>query len=315
MKILITGAAGFLGSHLARNLLNCGNSVICVDNLITGCEDNIKDLLGLSEFKFINQDVAKPLHIEEDLDWVMHLASPASPKYYLKYPIKTLKAGTLGTHNCLGIAKKKNARFLLTSTSEIYGDPLVHPQTEEYFGNVNCVGPRSCYDESKRVAEAMTCAYQREHNITIRILRIFNTYGPLMQINDGRVISNFICQALTDKDITIYGKGLQTRSFCYVDDLIDGIIKFMEVDYCTPLNLGNPQEISILEVAKQILRLTNSDSKIKFLSLPKYDPRMRKPDISKAKKLLDWEPRVSLEQGLIKTISWFRNKLTKEGKL
>ena len=321
MKILVTGGAGFLGSHLCRRLLNEGNSIICVDNFITGREDNIKDLLspvrnkvsnGVSQpsFRLINHDISQTLHIDEDLDWVMHFASPASPQDYLEYPIKTLKVGTLGTHNCLGIAKDKKAKFFLASTSEIYGDPQVHPQPEEYFGNVNSIGPRSCYDEAKRAAEALTFAYHRQHNIDIRIVRIFNSYGSSMRLDDGRVISNFIYQALTNKDITIYGDGSQTRSFCYIDDLLDGMIKFMQIDYSLPLNLGNPDEFTVMELAKKILKLTNTKSKIKFSPLPQDDPKRRQPDITKAKKLLSWQPKISLEDGLKKTITWFKQAIT-----
>ena len=310
MKILVTGGAGFIGSHLCRRLLNEGNSIICVDNFITGREDNIKDLLDQPSFRLINHDISQTLHIDEDLDWVMHFASPASPQDYLEYPIKTLKVGTLGTHNCLGIAKDKKAKFFLASTSEIYGDPQVHPQPEEYFGNVNSIGPRSCYDEAKRAAEALTFAYHRQHNIDIRIVRIFNSYGSSMRLDDGRVISNFIYQALTNKDITIYGDGSQTRSFCYIDDLLDGMIKFMQIDYSLPLNLGNPDEFTVMELAKKILKLTNTKSKIKFSPLPQDDPKRRQPDITKAKKLLSWQPKISLEDGLKKTITWFKQAIT-----
>ena len=309
MKILVTGGAGFIGSHLCRRLLNEGNSIICVDNFITGREDNIKDLLDQPSFRLINHDISQTLHIDEDLDWVMHFASPASPKDYLEYPIKTLKVGTLGTHNCLGIAKDKKAKFFLASTSEIYGDPQVHPQPEEYFGNVNSIGPRSCYDEAKRAAEALTFAYHRQHNIDIRIVRIFNSYGSSMRLDDGRVISNFIYQALTNKDITIYGDGSHTRSFCYIDDLLDGMIKFMQIDYSLPLNLGNPDEFTVMELAKKILKLTNTKSKIKFSPLPQGDPKRRQPDITKAKKLLSWQAKISLEEGLKKTITWFKKRI------
>lgn len=309
MKILITGGAGFIGSHLCRSLLSQANRVFCVDNCITGRQDNIKDLMGQPGFKFISHDISQPLQIEEDLHWVMHFASPASPKDYLEHPIKTVKVGTLGTHNCLGIARKHKAKFFLASTSEIYGDPLVHPQPEEYFGNVNPIGPRSCYDEAKRAAEAMTFAYYRQHDIDIRIIRIFNVYGPSMRINDGRVVSNFIFQALTDKPLTVNGKGSQTRSFCYIDDLIKGIIKFMEVDYPGPLNLGNPEEHSVLDLAKRIIQLSGSSSAIKFFAMPQDDPKQRRPDITKAREMLSWQPEVSLEEGLKKTIAWFQEKI------
>ncbi len=314
MNILITGGAGFIGSHLCRRLLSRRDFIICVDNFVTSREDNIKDLLDNPNFKPINHDISQPLYVEEDLDWVMHFASPASPKDYLEYPIKTLKVGTLGTHNCLGIAKTKKAKFFLASTSEIYGDPLVHPQPEEYFGNVNPIGLRSCYDEAKRAAEAMTFAYKRQHNIEIRIARIFNTYGPFMRMDDGRAVSNFIYQALTSKDLTVHGNGSQTRSFCHIDDLIEGIVKFMDIDYSGPLNLGNPCEFTVMELAGKIRDLTNSKSKIKFLSLPEDDPKQRQPDITKAKRLLNWQPKISLDEGLNKTIAWFKQRL-KEGKL
>jgi dTDP-glucose 4,6-dehydratase len=309
MRVLITGGAGFVGSHLCRNLLSGKNTVICVDNLITGSKDNIKDFLRYPKFKFIKHDISKSLKISGVLDWVLHFASPASPKDYLQHPIKTIKVGTLGTHNCLGIARAKKAKFFLASTSEVYGDPAMSPQKEEYWGNVNPVGPRSCYDEAKRAAEAITFAYHRQHGIDIRIIRIFNTYGPLMRLDDGRVVSNFIYQALKNKDITVYGKGQQTRSFCYVADLIDGILKFMAVDYPGPLNLGAPFEFTVLELAKMVIKLTRSNSKIKFCPLPQDDPRQRRPDITKAKKLLGWKPKISLEAGLKKTIPYFRNKI------
>ncbi len=318
MDILITGGAGFIGSHLCRRLLEQGggpygsskdNTVICVDNFITGREDNIKDLLPRRGFKLIKHDITQPLYFAEGLDWVMHFASPASPKDYLEHPIKTVKVGTLGTHNCLGIAKAKKARFFLASTSEIYGDPLVHPQPEEYFGNVNCIGPRSCYDEAKRAGEAMTFAYRRQHNIDVKIIRIFNTYGPLMRLDDGRVISNLIYQALTGRDLTVYGDGSHTRCFCYVDDLIDGIVKFMRVDYPGPLNLGNPNEFTVMQLADKILSLSNSKSRIQFFPLSQDDPKRRRPDITKAADLLNWHPGISLDQGIKKTIDWFKHKL------
>ena len=309
MNILITGGAGFLGSHLCRRLLKEKNRIICVDNFITGCESNISDLLRNRNFKLIKHDITKPLYIDGKIDWVMHFASPASPKDYLKHPIKTVKVGTLGTHNCLGIAKAKKAKFFLASTSEVYGDPKVSPQPEEYWGNVNPIGERSCYDESKRAAEAMTFAYYRQHSIDIHVIRIFNTYGPCMRRDDGRVVSNFICQALNARNITVYGKGNQTRSFCYVDDLIDGIVRYMKVDYPGPLNLGTTFEFTILELARKVIALTGSKSKIKFLQTPSDDPKQRRPDISKAKKLLKWKPRVGLEEGLKKTIPWFRKEL------
>jgi len=309
MNILITGGSGFIGSHFCKKLIEKGNDIICVDNFITGAKDNVEGLLDNPKFKLIEHDISKPLFLKEDLDWVLHFASIASPKYYLREPIKTLKSGLLGTHNCLGIAKDKKAKFFLTSTSEIYGDPLVHPQPEEYWGNVNTIGVRSCYDESKRGAESLTYAYMRQHNVDVRVIRIFNTYGPNMQCDDGRVVSNFIVQALKGEDITLYGKGDQTRSFCYVDDLLEGIFKLMRYEYKMPLNLGNPFEFTILELVNLVLKLTNSKSGLKFLPLPDDDPKKRNPDITKAKKLLDWEPIISLEEGLKKTIEYFTKKL------
>ncbi|MDD5079018.1 MAG: SDR family oxidoreductase [Candidatus Omnitrophica bacterium] len=310
MNILITGGAGFLGSHLCRRLLKEGNSITCIDNLITGSEDNIKDLLKNKKFTFIKHDIAQSLKIDGKLDWVMHFASLASPFDYLKHPIKTLKVGTLGTYNCLGIAQAKNAKLFLASTSEVYGDPKISPQPEEYWGNVNPIGPRSCYDESKRAAEALTFAYYRQNNVAIHVIRIFNTYGPNMRIADGRVVSNFIVQALKGDDLTVYGKGNQTRSFCYVDDLIEGICRYMKVDYSGPLNLGTTFEFTILELAKKVIKLTGTKSRIKFESLPVDDPKQRRPDNSKAKKLLGWTPKVTLEQGLKKTIPYFRKVLS-----
>jgi dTDP-glucose 4,6-dehydratase len=285
--------------------------VTCVDNLITGSDDNIKDLLKNKRFSFIKHDIARSIKITGKLDWVMHFASLASPFDYLKYPIKTLKVGTLGTYNCLGIAKAKNAKFFLASTSEVYGDPKISPQPEEYWGNVNPIGPRSCYDESKRAAEALTFAYHRQNNIDTHVIRIFNTYGPSMRIEDGRVVSNFIVQALKGEDLTVYGKGSQTRSFCYVDDLIEGILRYMKVDYPGPINLGTTFEFTILELAREVIKLTATKSKIKFESLPIDDPKQRRPDNSKAKKLLGWTPKVTLEQGLKKTIPYFRHALAR----
>jgi nucleoside-diphosphate-sugar epimerase len=311
MNILITGGAGFIGSHLCKKLLEKGDRVICVDSLITGSRSNIEELLYNTNFRFIEYDISQPLYIKEELDWVFHLASLASPKYYLGYPIKTLKSGLLGTYNCLGIAKAKKARFLLTSTSEIYGDPLIHPQKEEYWGNVNTVGVRSCYDESKRGAEALSYAYMRAHNLDIRVPRIFNTYGPNMLSDDGRVVSSFIVQALRGENITVFGDGKQTRSFCYIDDLTTGLLSMTESDYMMPVNLGNPDEFTILELAKIIIDLTGSRSKITYKDLPQDDPKQRKPDIAKAKKFLNWQPRVSLKEGLSKTIDYFRKNLNK----
>ena len=309
MNILITGGAGFIGSHLCRKLLEEGKRVICVDNFITGFRKNIEELETNKNFKLIEADISNPLYIKEDLDWVLHFASLASPKYYLNYPIKTLKSGLLGTYNCLGIAKEKAAKFFLASTSEVYGDPLIHPQTEEYWGNVNSIGVRSCYDESKRGAEAITYAYMRQHNLDVRVVRIFNTFGPNMHPDDGRVVSNFIVQALKGQDITIYGDGAQTRSFCYVDDLVEGIVKMMSLDYKLPLNLGNPVEFKVIELANLVLKLTGSKSKIKNLPLPEDDPKQRQPDISKVKKMLDWQPQISLEEGLRRTIDYFRERI------
>jgi nucleoside-diphosphate-sugar epimerase len=312
MNILISGGAGFIGSHLCKKLLDQGHFVICVDNCITGSKNNIKNLFYNQNFRFIEFDISNSLYIKEDIDWVYHFASLASPKHYLNYPIKTLKSGLLGTYNCLGLAKDKKAKFLLASTSEIYGDPVVHPQPEEYWGNVSSTGPRSCYDESKRAAEALTYAYLRKHSVDVRVARIFNTYGPNMQSDDGRVVSNFIIQSLSGKDITIYGDGSQTRSFCYVDDLVKGLIKLTTVDYQAPINLGNPKEFTIKQLADLILAQTNSNSKIKKMPLPEDDPKRRKPDISRAKELLDWQPTITLEKGLEKTINYFKKVLSCE---
>ena len=309
-KILIIGGAGFIGSHLCQKLLEQGNLVICVDNFITGFRKNIEKLEDNPSFKLVEQDISNPLRIQGDIDWILHFASLASPKHYLNYPIKTLKSGLLGTHNCLGIAKSKKAKFFLASTSEVYGDPLVHPQPEEYWGNVNSIGVRSCYDESKRGAEALTYAYIREHNLDVKVARIFNTYGPNMHPDDGRVVSNFIVQGLKGENLTICGKGQQSRSFCYIDDLVSGILKMMDIDYKLPLNLGNPVEfLKISELADLVLKLTNSKSKIVYMSLPEDDPKQRQPDISKAKKMLGWQPKVSLEHGLRETIEYFKKRI------
>ncbi len=309
MRILITGGAGFLGSHLCKRFLKDGHSVVCLDNFITGSRDNIKGLLSHPKFSLIEHDISQPICVAEKLDWVLHFASIASPIHYMKYPIKTLKSGLNGTHNCLGIAKAHNAKFFISSTSEVYGDPLIHPQPESYWGNVNSIGPRSCYDESKRGAEALTYAYLREHALNVRVIRIFNTYGPNMQFNDGRVISSFIVHALRGKDLTIFGDGSQTRSFCYVDDLVEGILNLMTEDYKQPVNIGNPNEYKVLDLAKIIIELTKSKSKIKFEVLPQDDPKRRKPDISLAKKLLAWEPKISLREGLEKSVEWFAKEL------
>jgi len=306
---VVTGAAGFLGSHLTDLLLARGHKVIGIDNFVTGTVDNIAHLGGNPNFKFIQQDVTEFLFLEGPVNYVWHFASPASPIDYLELPIQTLKVGSLGTHKALGLAKNKKARFLIASTSEIYGDPLVHPQPEEYWGNVNTIGPRGCYDESKRFAEAITMAYQREHKVETRIVRIFNTYGPRMRINDGRVVPAFISQALKNKPITVFGKGTQTRSFCYVSDLIEGIYRLMMSNYNLPVNVGNPTEMTMLQFAEEIVKATGSRSKISFKPLPQDDPKQRKPDIAKAKKLLKWEPKVKLADGLVKTIEYFRQKI------
>lgn len=305
MRALVTGGAGFLGSHLCDLLLSKEYEVLCVDNLITGNEQNIAHI-KTNNFSFIKHDVTKPLYIEGKVDFIFHLASPASPIDYLELPIQTLKVGALGTHNMLGLAKEKGARFLLASTSEVYGDPLVNPQSEEYWGNVNPIGPRGVYDEAKRYAEAITMAYHRYHGIDTRIVRIFNTYGPRMRLNDGRVVPNFIGQALRGEDITVYGDGSQTRSFCYVSDEIEGICRLMMSDYTLPMNVGNPEEHTILEFAQIIIRITGSRSKIAFKELPVDDPKQRRPDITKARKLLGWEPQVRLDAGLKETIKYFK---------
>ena len=302
---VVTGGAGFLGSHLVDYLLNKGHRVIAIDNLITGRVQNIAHLAGNENFKFIKQDVTQYMFLSEKIDYVWHFASPASPIDYAEFPIQTLKVGSLGTHKALGLAMKNRARFLLTSTSEIYGDPLRHPQSEDYWGNVNSVGPRSCYDEAKRFAEAMTMAYHREHGLETRIVRIFNTYGPRMRLNDGRVVPAFISQALKKEPITLYGEGNQTRSFCYCSDLIEGIYRLMMSDYCYPVNIGNPNELSIKQFAELILELTGAELELVHKDLPTDDPKQRRPDITKARNLLQWEPNVDLRDGLKKTIEWF----------
>lgn len=306
---VVTGAAGFLGSHLTDLLLSRGHKVIGIDNFVTGSVDNISHLSGNHDFKFIQQDVTEFLFLHESVDYVWHFASPASPIDYLELPIQTLKVGSLGTHKALGLAKQKGARFLLASTSEIYGDPLVHPQPEEYWGNVNSIGPRGCYDEAKRFAEAMVMAYRNEHRMETRIVRIFNTYGPRMRLNDGRVVPAFISQALKNKALTVFGKGDQTRSFCFVSDLIEGIYRLMMSKYDLPVNIGNPSEITVLEFGREIIKAVGSRSKIAFRPLPQDDPRQRQPDISKARKLLGWEPKVPLAEGLFKTIEYFRGRI------
>src|SRR5213083_2155818 len=306
---VVTGGAGFLGSHLVDLLLERGHYVIAIDNFVTGSVDNISHLGGNRSFKFIQQDVTEFVFLSGPVDYVWHFASPASPIDYLELPIQTLKVGSLGTHKALGLAKNKRARFLLASTSEIYGDPLVHPQTEDYWGNVNPIGPRGCYDEAKRFAEALTVAYQKEHHIQTRIVRIFNTYGPRMRLNDGRVVPAFVSQALKGKPLTVFGKGQQTRSFCYVSDLIEGIYRLMRSSFDQPVNIGNPVEMTVLEFAKQIIRATGSRSKIAFKPLPQDDPKQRQPDITRARKLLDWEPKVPVAEGLKRTIDYFRPRV------
>ncbi len=302
---VVTGGAGFIGSHLCDRLIKEGFKVVCLDNFITGNLENIKHLLKDKNFRLIKHNVTKYIDIREKVDYVLHFASPASPEDYLKFPIQTLKVGSLGTHNALGLSKTKKAKFMLASTSEVYGDPLIHPQPESYWGNVNCVGVRGCYDEAKRFAEAITMAYHRVHKIDTRIARIFNSYGPRMRMHDGRVVPNFIYQALNNKPLTVYGKGQQTRSFCYIDDLVQGIFKLMHSKVNDPINLGNPCEFTILQLAKLVIKLTGTKSRIVFRPLPQDDPRQRKPDISKAKKLLKWQPKVELLDGLCKTIEWF----------
>jgi dTDP-glucose 4,6-dehydratase len=305
----VTGAAGFLGSHLTDLLLSRGHKVIGIDNFVTGTVNNIVHLGGNPNFKFIQQDVTEFIFLDVPVDYVWHFASPASPVDYLELPIQTLKVGSLGTHKALGLAKHKKARFLLASTSEIYGDPLVHPQPEEYWGNVNTIGPRGCYDEAKRFSEAMVMAYHREHKVQTRIVRIFNTYGPRMRLHDGRVVPAFISQALKNKPITVFGKGAQTRSFCYVSDLIEGIYRLMFSNYDLPMNIGNPAEMTVLNFARQIIKATRSRSKITLRPLPQDDPKQRRPDITRARKHLGWEPKVDLAQGLEKTIDYFRQKI------
>jgi len=305
-KVLITGAAGFLGSHLCDRFIKEGMHVIAMDNLITGDLRNIEHLFKLEQFEFYHHDVTKFVHVPGKLDYILHFASPASPIDYLKIPIQTLKVGALGTHNLLGLAKEKKARILIASTSEVYGDPLVHPQSEEYYGNVSTIGPRGVYDEAKRFMESITMAYHRFHDIQTRIARIFNTYGPRMRLNDGRVIPAFIGQALRGEDLTVFGDGSQTRSFCYVEDQIEGIYRLLMSNYVYPVNIGNPEEISILDFAKEIIHLTGTDQKIVFKELPVDDPLQRQPDISRAKELLNWEPKVSREKGLEITYKYFR---------
>jgi dTDP-glucose 4,6-dehydratase len=306
-RVLITGGAGFLGSHLCDRFIKEGYQVIAMDNLITGDLRNIEHLFKLKEFEFYHHDVTKFIHIHGTLDYILHFASPASPIDYLKIPIQTLKVGAMGTHNCLGLAKAKKARILVASTSEVYGDPLVHPQTEEYWGNVNPVGPRGVYDEAKRYLESITMAYHNFHGVETRIVRIFNTYGPRMRLNDGIALPAFIGQALRGENLTVFGDGSQTRSFCYVDDLIEGIYRLLLSDYAMPVNIGNPDEISLKDFAEEVLKLTGNKVKITYQPLPADDPKQRKPDITKAKAILDWEPKVHRSEGLQRTYEYFKS--------
>ncbi|MEM5565620.1 UDP-glucuronic acid decarboxylase family protein [Psychroserpens sp. AS72] len=306
-NILITGAAGFLGSHLCDRFINEGYKVIGMDNFITGDKRNLEHLESNVNFEFIEHDVTEYIKVDKNLDYILHFASPASPIDYLKIPIQTLKVGSLGTHNLLGLAKAKKARLLIASTSEVYGDPLVHPQTEDYYGNVNTIGPRGVYDEAKRFQESITMAYHRFHGVETRIVRIFNTYGPRMRLNDGRVIPAFMGQALRGEDLTVFGDGSQTRSFCYIDDQVEGIYRLLLSDYVYPVNIGNPHEISISDFAEEIIKLTNTTQKVIYKDLPVDDPLQRQPDITLAKKLLNWEPKVEREEGMVKTFEYFKS--------
>jgi dTDP-glucose 4,6-dehydratase len=308
-RVLITGGAGFIGSHLCESFLKRGDHVVCMDNGSTGTRENVAAFASNPHFRYIDHNVSNFIEVDGPLDMILHFASPASPVDYLEMPIPTLKVGSLGTHNALGLAKDKGATFLLASTSEVYGDPLVTPQREDYWGNVNPIGPRGVYDEAKRFAEAMTMAYHRAHNLDTRIVRIFNTYGPRMRMRDGRVVPNFITQALKNEPITVYGKGEQTRSFCYIDDLVRGLHRLLEVDHHLPVNLGNPHEMTVLEFAKKIVALTGSTSEIVYHPLPQDDPQVRQPDIAKARQLLGWEPQVDVDEGLKRTIEYFRERL------
>jgi dTDP-glucose 4,6-dehydratase len=308
-SILITGGAGFIGSHLCDRFIGEGDDVICMDNFITGSPDNIAHLIGNKRFKFVEHDVTEFIYVEGKVDAVLHFASPASPIDYLKLPIQTLKVGSLGTHKALGFAKAKDARFLLASTSEVYGDPLIHPQIEEYWGNVNPIGVRGVYDEAKRFAEAMTMAYHRYHGLDTRIVRIFNTFGPRMRLDDGRVLPAFMKQALLGEDLTVFGDGTQTRSFCYVDDLVEGVVRLLRSDYERPVNVGNPDEVTIIQFAREIIELTKSKSKVAFKPLPEDDPKVRQPDITIAKKTLRWEPQVPRDEGLKRTLEYFKSKI------
>ena len=309
MRVLVTGAAGFIGSHLCEFLLGRGCEVVGVDNFITGSPDNLAELRHRRGFVLVKHDVTQHIDVDGPLDWILHFASPASPLDYLELPIQTLKVGALGTHNALGLSRARHARFLLASTSEVYGDPLVHPQREDYWGNVNPIGPRGVYDEAKRFAEAMTMAYHRVHRVDTRIVRIFNTYGTRIRLNDGRAIPAFMTQALGNQPLTVFGDGSQTRSFQYISDLVDGIWRVMERGTADPINLGNPQEMTLLELAKRILRLTGSRSEIVFRPLPVDDPKVRQPDITRARTLLGWEPRIDTDEGLRLTVDWFKHKL------
>ncbi len=313
MRVLITGAAGFLGSHLCDRFIADGHEVIAMDSFITGTPDNLAHLMGNPRFRFVKHDVTEFVYVEGPLDGVLHFASPASPVDYLEFPIQTLKVGSLGTHKTLGLAKAKNARYLLASTSEVYGDPEVHPQPESYWGNVNPIGPRGVYDEAKRFAEALVMAYHRYHGLQTRIVRIFNTYGPRMRPNDGRVVSNFIVQALRGEPLTVYGDGSQTRSFCYVDDEVEGIYRLFHSDEVEPVNIGNPDEYTVLELAQRVIALTGSSSQIEFRPLPTDDPKVRRPDITRARTALGWQPNVSLDEGLERTIPYFQRLVEKEG--
>jgi dTDP-glucose 4,6-dehydratase len=312
---VITGGAGFIGSHLCERFLAKGHEVVCVDNLITGALANIDHLRGTPKFRFLFHNISDPLLLDGPVDNVLHFASPASPVDYLQHPIPTLKVGSLGTHNTLGLAKLKNARFLLASTSEVYGDPEMHPQREEYWGNVNPVGVRGCYDEAKRFAEAITMAYHRHHGVNTRIIRIFNTYGPRMRLDDGRVLPNFMGQALRGEPLTVYGDGSQTRSFCYVDDLVEGIDRLLGTEFHDPVNLGNPDEVTILQFAKETLALSGSRSTVEYRPLPQDDPKLRQPDITRARQLLGWEPRVGRAEGMKRTLAYFQGKVQRVGKM
>ena len=309
MRILITGGAGFIASHMVDRLIAEGHQVMAMDNLVTGALANIAHHRSNPNFEFVHHDISNHIHVAGPLDWVLNFASPASPIDYMEFPIQTLKVGALGTHNALGLAKAKGAKFFLTSTSEVYGDPLVHPQHEEYWGNVNPNGPRSCYDEAKRFAEAITYAYHRAHGVDVRVVRIFNTYGPRNRVNDGRVVPTFINQALHNEPLTVFGEGQQTRSFQYVDDLIEGIRRLMDVQFNQPVNIGNPTEMTILEFARLILKLTGSQSEIVYKPLPQDDPKTRRPDNSRAREVLGWEPCVAVEDGMKRTIDWYRKQM------